>query len=245
MGGQGEALVLASASRISDPATVKWGEAPMEPGLPVRSRLALRCRSEDATPQEHGGSGPIASRDPGDPSYGGLRPAVTRGCTIIASRHSGRSDAKINCAWAAVGARAAARAGRNPDSATGSPRGSGVARPDSPGHAAGAGRRAPRRSTGAIPAWDGDGRASGKRDNVGVADAVRFRASIASRVEVTRYPMCRRCAQDESGLVRRTAPRQASPTGEPSDAESLTVTTAVVVKGDDVEGGAATSMPSY
>jgi Recombinase len=40
-------------------------------------------------------------------------------------------------------------------------------------------------------------------------------------------------------MVRRTAPRRASPDEESSDGRSLTVTTAVVVKGDEVEGVAA------
>ncbi len=44
-------------------------------------------------------------------------------------------------------------------------------------------------------------------------------------------------------MVSRIEPRPASPEGEPPDAGSLTVTTAVVAKGDDVEGDAATVNP--
>ena len=44
-------------------------------------------------------------------------------------------------------------------------------------------------------------------------------------------------------MVRRTALRQASPDGGAPDERSLTVTTAVVPKGDDVEGVAAKTCP--
>ena len=132
---------------------------------------------------------------------------------------------------------------RSPGSASGSPRGSGAARPDSSGHAAAVDTRPPHRSTGVPRGADGDGRASGRTDSVGVGDAVRLRASITSQVEATRYSIWGAGAQDGSGVVSRTAPRQASSTEEPPDAEPLTVTTAVVVKGDDVDGGAARLAP--
>jgi len=131
-------------------------------------------------------------------------------------------------------------AARSPGSGTGSPGGSGVARPDSSPHGAAADTRAPRRSTDAPRGGDGVERGSGRTDSGDGGNAGGLRASITSQVEVTQYPICGARAQDGSGMVRRTAPRQASPDGGTPDERSLTVTTAVAAKGDDVESGAAT-----
>ena len=130
-------------------------------------------------------------------------------------------------------------AARSPGNACGSPPGSGAATSDSSPHGAAADTRVPRRSTGVPRGGDGAGRASGRTDSVGVGNAVGLRASITSQVEAIRYPICGAHAQNGSGIVRRTALRQASPDGGAPDERSLTVTTAVVAKGDDVEGVAA------
>jgi Carbon-nitrogen hydrolase len=55
------------------------------------------------------------------------------------------------------------------------------------------------------------------------------------------YPMRQAPAQDGCGEGGRTEPRRASRDEETPDERSLTVTTAAVAKGDDVEGVAATS----
>jgi len=127
-------------------------------------------------------------------------------------------------------------AGRNPDNATASPHGSAVARPDSSGHAAGAGRPRPRRSTAVGQAEDGDGRGSDRTDNAGAAE---LGASITSQRKATPYPMRTASAQDGCEEVSWTEPRQASAEGELPDERSLTVTTPVMLRCDDIESVAA------
>ena len=64
------------------------------------------------------------------------------------------------------------------------------------------------------------------------------------RWKATPYPICRACAQDEYGEVGWVELRRASSDRDIPDGEPLTVTTAVVTKGDDVDGVAATALRS-
>ena len=128
---------------------------------------------------------------------------------------------------------------RSPGSGRGSRPGSAAATGHNLPHAARVGRPGPRRSTGGSRDGDEDGRASDRTGNGAGGTAVGLRTSLTSQVEVTRYPISRARAQDASGMVRRTELRRASLDGETPEDRSLTVTTAVVAKGDDVEGVAA------
>ena len=158
-------------------------------------------------------------------------------------RHAGRwPPGAGRPAWARPGS---GLAGRSPGSARRSRRGSGAANSDSSRHGAAADTRAPRRSTGAPRGRGGSGRGSGRTDNGDGGNAEGLRASITSAVEAIRYPICGAPAQDGSGMVRHTEPRRAFPGEETPNEGSLTVTTAVVAKGDDVEGVAATDRSHF
>jgi hypothetical protein len=147
--------------------------------------------------------------------------------------------------WPLAGARPAGVplapgvARRSLGSACGSRRGSNGASADSSGHAAAVGTWGPRRSTGGPRDGDETGRASGRTGNGAGGTAGGLRASLTSLVEVTRYPIWGARAQGGSGMVRRTEPRRVSLCGETPEERSLTVTTTVLAKCDDVEGVAA------
>jgi hypothetical protein len=84
----------------------------------------------------------------------------------------------------------------------------------------------------------GDGRGSGRR---GTAGAAELGASLTSQVEGDTVPDAPGSRSAGCGEVGWTKPTRASAEGDPPDEKSLTVTTAVVVKGDDVYGVAATA----
>ena len=212
----------------------------MEPGLAARSRLAARPRYVHGTPRGHWAKG--SDRVSRQPRGMLRRPNSAWGLRL---RQNRVSHLRVHPAQEARHLARGDRRGRRPR-----PGRMHVVPVVRPGHRPVPASPTPTARgmalllTGGRPA----GPLPGSDPWVGTEEGLTEGAPAAPessghrsppRWKATPYPMRRAPAQDGCGEVGGTEPSWASREGEPPDERSLTVTTAVVVKGDDVEGVAA------